>query len=54
MAFYGLTVDCPVFQCGFFVRKQRDEMEKRMQVEGKVMVENEDNFTEVEEKKKPL
>ena len=41
-------------QCGFFVRKQRDEMEKRMMAEGKVMVENEDNFEEVQEKKKPL
>ena len=37
------------------MRKKRDELEKRMQVEGKVMVQNEDNFEEVEEeKKKPL
>lgn len=43
-----------LWKCGFFVRKQRDEMEKRMQVEGKVMVDNEDNFEEVQEKKKPL
>lgn len=42
-------------QCGFFKRKKRDEMEKRMQHEGQVMVQNENNYEEDEEtEKKPL
>ena len=32
-----------IFQCGFFVRKQKDEMEKRMQHEGKVLLVDEDD-----------